>query len=160
MFPSPRSDGLYDMVFTPNIAVCGILSTGVNISVPKLPRLVIVKVAASLDNSSGSTLPFLHCPASPFIPSARLSMVSSSAFFKAGTINPRSVSTAIPRCTFLKSLLWSPMKWLFAAGNFIKALTTAKHTISFMVMLGSLPSSFIFLNALRRLSIFRASALM
>ena len=70
---------------------------GVSNSAPRLPVLVSVNVPP--DSSSGLTCPARVRAARSAIFLASPAMLRSPALRMTGTIRPRSVSTAMPRCS-------------------------------------------------------------
>jgi len=81
----------------PRMPTCGWLMIGVSNSAPRLPVLVSVNVPPA--RSSGLTCPALVRAARSAILRASPPMFRSPAFLITGTISPRSVSTAMPRCS-------------------------------------------------------------
>ena len=94
---SSMTTGRLTTVPVPRMATCGWLMIGVSNSAPRLPVLVSVKVPPA--SSSGLTCPALVRPARSAIFRARPPMLRSPALRMTGTISPRSVSTAMPRCS-------------------------------------------------------------
>ena len=89
--------GRLTTVPVPRIATCGWLMIGVSKSAPRLPVLVSVKVPP--DSSSGVTLLSRVRAARSGILRAIPAIERSPAFLITGTSRPRSVSTAMPRCS-------------------------------------------------------------
>jgi hypothetical protein len=94
---SVTTTGRFTTAPTPRIATCGWLMIGVSNSAPLLPRLVIEKVAP--DSSSGEILLVRVRSATSAILRAMPAIERSPASLIVGTISPRSVSTAMPRCS-------------------------------------------------------------
>ncbi len=77
--------------------VSGVFNTGVKYSIPKLPKLLIVNVVPCISS-------LLKLPARAFCATFLISLDNSTKdklFAKriAGTINPFSNATAMPKCT-------------------------------------------------------------
>ena len=81
----------------PRIADCGVGTIGVSKSAPRLPVLVSVKVPPAI--SSGLILLVRVRSARSAIRLARPPRLRSPALWMTGTSRPRSVSTAMPRCS-------------------------------------------------------------
>ena len=81
----------------PRIATCGWLMIGVSNSAPRLPVLVTVKVPP--DSSSGDSLLVRVRSARSAMRRAMPAMFRSPASRMTGTSRPRSLSTAMPRCS-------------------------------------------------------------
>src|ERR1022692_376189 len=94
---SSTTTGRLTTVPVPRIATCGWLIMGVSKSAPRLP--VFVRVNVPPDRSSGFTRPARVRSARSAILRASPPMFRSPAFLMTGTIRPRSVSTATPRCS-------------------------------------------------------------
>ena len=102
------------MQSTPKIPVCGGLMIGVNISISRVPKLDTVKLAPV--RRSGLMEPLCADAASSLLSFAISLRDLQSALKIVGTIRPRGVSTAMPRCTWSKYRILSPRKWALSAG--------------------------------------------
>ena len=99
--------------------------------------------ASVLRSSSGFMVPRRHASAASLRLSERADRLMASAFFIAGTIRPRGVSTASPICTPVNVRIESPIKWLLTSGNFFKALVHAyfAHTETKHRLLGPIQTA-------------------
>ena len=95
------------MLHTPRMPVCGGLTMGVKVVMPKEPRLEMVKDAPC--SFSGAMVPAWHSLTSSFMVRLISAKLISSAWRMVGTSSPRSVSTATPRLACLNTFISSSL---------------------------------------------------